>query len=211
MAGAYVVVDTETANLRGAPLLLELGAVLVVDGVERSSFHALVRPGARIDPAASAIHGIRDCDLVDAEELATALARFERWRAALRPVALPSIGLSPAAPPFVAHNASFDARVLGHAQARAGAPAITEPWYDSLKLARCTAPDAPDHRLATLVRHFELGELPPHRALADARACAAVVRACLALAGLPTDTPPAHWPGRARRSLRAPCVVSTAG
>ncbi|TAJ04390.1 MAG: 3'-5' exonuclease [Planctomycetota bacterium] len=195
MAGAYVVVDTETANLRGAPLLLELGALLVVDGVEQSSFHALVRPGVRIDPAASAIHGIVDGDLVDAEELAPALARFERWRAAV---------------PFVAHNAGFDANVLAHAHARAGRRAIEQPWYDSLKLARCTAPDADNHRLATLVRHFALGAEPPHRALADARACAAVVRACLALAGLPIDTPPSAWPGRASRALRSRSLTSAA-
>lgn len=186
MPGAYIVVDTETADLRSAPRLLELGAVLIVDGAEQAAFHALVRPGGPIDPAASAIHGITELDLVDAEDLVPALTRFERWRAAV---------------PLVAHNASFDARVLAHAYARAGLVAIAQGWYDSLKLARLAVRDARDHRLATLVRHLDLGSEPPHRALADARACAAVVGACLERVGLPSDTSPLQWPGRARRAV----------
>jgi len=186
VSDAWIAIDTETANLRGPSRLLELGALLVVGGREVDAFHALVHPGVPIDPAASAIHGIRDHHLTEAEALDAALARFERWRARV---------------PLVAHNASFDARVLAHAHARAGRTAPTEPWYDSLKLARRTVLDAPDHRLGTLMRFLGLGDAPPHRALADARACAALVGRCLERAGLPRSTPPSEWPGRASRPL----------
>jgi DNA polymerase III subunit epsilon len=186
VSDAWIAVDTETANLRGPPRLLELGALLVVEGAEVDAFHALVHPGMPIDPAASAIHGIRDEDLTGAETLDAALERFERWRARV---------------PLVAHNASFDARVIGQALARVGRAAPPEPWYDSLKLARRTVLDAPDHRLGTLVRFLGLGDAPPHRALADARACAALVGACLERAGLARSTPPSGWPGRASRPL----------
>jgi DNA polymerase III epsilon subunit-like protein len=186
MTFELVILDTETANLRGAPRLLELGALRFVDGVECAEFHALVRPGLPIDPAATAIHGIREEDLVLAEDLPSALERFDRWRGQA---------------PLVAHNACFDARVLADARQRCGLAASAEAWYDSLKLARSTVPDALNHRLATLVRHFALGLDPPHRALADARACAAVVRACLEHVGLPAATPPWHWPGRASKKV----------
>ena len=48
-----VAFDTETATLRGAPHLLEIGAVRIVDGDIVEHFEALVRPEVPVEAAAS--------------------------------------------------------------------------------------------------------------------------------------------------------------
>ena len=71
--------------------------------------------------------------------------------------------------PCLAHNASFDSRFLAAEMARAGL-GRERPFLCSMRLARRLVPDAPNHRLGTLVQH--LGLRPPdgcraHRALDD--------------------------------------------
>ena len=61
-----VILDTETATLRGAPHLLELGAVRVERGEIQERFEALVRPEVPIDPEASDFHGIGPEHVADA-------------------------------------------------------------------------------------------------------------------------------------------------
>ena len=58
-----VVVDTETANLSGAPHLLEVGAVRVVGGEVIDSFETLVAPAIEVEPEATEIPGITNEDI----------------------------------------------------------------------------------------------------------------------------------------------------
>ena len=70
--------------------------------------------------------------------------------------------------PFIAHNASFDAKFLDAEYARAGLRRRTE-FACSLLLARRMYPQMPNHKLGTLVKYLSLptsGDY--HRALADA-------------------------------------------
>lgn len=53
-----VFMDTETANLRGAPFLLELAGVRVEGGEVVDTFAELVLPPVAIEPEATEIHGI---------------------------------------------------------------------------------------------------------------------------------------------------------
>jgi len=159
-----VVLDTETATVQGAPHLLELGAVRVVAGEVADEFEALVRPEVAIEPEASAVHGIREEDVRGAAEAAEVLAAFRDW-----------VGDDWMA----AHNAPFDARVLGFEYARRRLAPPPGPLIDSLALARRHLPDAPDHKLATLTQVLELEDGPAHRALSDAVYCWKVIEACL--------------------------------
>src|SRR6185295_7974553 len=93
-----VFLDTETATLRGAPHLLEIGAVRVVEGEVVDRFDSLVRPQVPIEEGASVIHGIVDEDVRDAADAREVLERFGAW-----------VG----ADPMAAHNARFDAGVIG--------------------------------------------------------------------------------------------------
>jgi len=163
MQSALVCLDTETATLSGPPHLLELGAVRVVEGELVEHFSELVLPAVPIDPDATRIHGIDERDVREARPATEVLARFTEW--------LSDDWLA-------AHNASFDARVLAFEYARAGLDAPPQPWIDTLRLARRTIPESPDHKLETLAEHLGLEEHEHHRALPDAVWCWKVLEAC---------------------------------
>lgn len=193
-----VVLDTETATLSGAPHLLELGAVRVEDGEVVDTFETLVAPLVAIDPEATEIHGITDEDVRRAPMAAKALADFTAWAGDAW---------------LCAHNAGFDARVLGFEHARTGAPVPTAPFLCTLKLSRRHVPEAPDHKLVTLCQHLDLDEGDHHRALADSVWCWQVLEECarraetdsaselLAQCGSPV-TVPGFVPGPARMKPR---------
>ncbi len=161
--GTLVAFDTEGATSTGAPHLVELGAVRVVDGEVDDCFQALVCPPVEIEPECVALHGIRDVDVRQAETAEHVVARFFEW-----------IG----AAPLVAHNARFDAHALGFECARYGLTPPNNRIIDTLALARKALPEAPDHQLATLAEHLELETDDLHRALADAVLCWKVFEAC---------------------------------
>jgi hypothetical protein len=94
---SLVFMDTETATLRGAPFLLELGAVRVVDGDALETFQELVLPPVPIDPDATLVHGIDEAQVRQADFAPAVIERFREF-----------VGDDW----MVAHNASFDARVL---------------------------------------------------------------------------------------------------
>ncbi len=159
----FLALDTETATLGGAPHLIELGAVRVEDGEAVDRFESFVRPDVAIDAGATAIHGITEDDVRDAPPAREVLERFTAWAGDDL---------------LAAHNAGFDARVLGFEYRRAGLRPPPGPFLDSLKLARRYLPDAPDHRLETLCQWLELEGEVHHRALADAVACWQVLEEC---------------------------------
>ncbi len=158
-----VVLDTETASPRGAPHLIELGAVRAVDGEIVGRFESLVRPQVPIAPEAAEVHGLEDPDVADAAPADEVLARFLDW-----------LGEDWMA----AHDAPRDARVLAFELTRAGLPLPTAPMLDTLRLARKLIPEAPDHRLETLCDVLALEADAHHRALPDAVWAFKVLEAC---------------------------------
>lgn len=172
MSRTIVAFDTETATARGAPHLLELGAVRTEGGLIVDRFERLVRPEVPIDPATTDVHGIRDEDVVEAESAAVVLAEFARWAGDDW---------------LVAHNATFDASVLAFEAARHGAALPSGPLLDTLKLARLCLPESPDHKLETLCEHLGLDVEIHHRALADAVSCWLVFDECRARLVSPLD------------------------
>lgn len=164
MDRSLVVLDTETATLRGAPHLLEIGAVRVVEGDAAGHFQELVRCDVPVEPEASDIHGIVQDDLRTAGDPEVVLAAFREF-----------VGDAW----MVAHNVGMDAHVLGFAYARAGIDPPAGVMLDSVALAKRCFPDAPDHKLPTLVEHLGIEAEGLHRALPDAVACWQVVDACV--------------------------------
>jgi DNA polymerase III epsilon subunit family exonuclease len=160
----FVILDTETATLAGAPHLVELGAVRAVRGDAVEHFESLVRSQVPIEPEATDIHGIDEDDVRDAPAPEEVLERFREF-----------VGDDW----MVAHNAGFDARVLGFEYERYGLAPPDGPVLDTLALARALLPESPDHKLGTLVDHLGLDTGTAHRALADAVACWQVLEACV--------------------------------
>lgn len=157
----FTAVDFETANgFRGSPC--SVGMVRVRDGVEVETLYRLMRPPQgfdRFDPQNVAIHGIEPADVA-------ASPRFSE----LFPELMDFLG----GDDLVAHNAVFDVEVFESSLEVSGLDAPGLRAWCSVQLARA-AYQLPSHALPHAAA--EAGHLltAHHHALADARACAAIV------------------------------------
>jgi DNA polymerase III epsilon subunit family exonuclease len=159
-AAEWIVVDLETTGLAAdACTILEIGAVRVAGLRRVERFQTLVDPGGPIPPRITALTGI-DRTLVDgAPPLARAIRAFHEWAGA-------------GAPPFVAHNASFDERFVRRALAAHALPDWSGPVVCTRKLARRLLPELRRYDLDSLAARFGIANHARHRALGDAEAAA---------------------------------------
>lgn len=164
----FCVVDLETTG--GSPgysKVTEIGAVRVrgMEVVDR--FSTLVDPGRPIPPAVTAITGIDDVMVAGRPDIETALTSF---------VAFAGDDV------LVAHNAPFDLRFLNYERRRLAGRYFTQPWLDTLTLARrLLNGQVPRHDLRTLSEWAGTSVRPIHRALPDAEATAEVLVVLLRL------------------------------
>lgn len=101
------VIDTETCDLQGG--IVEVASVDVVDGKIVNPMSHLVRPDRPISPQAMAIHRITESMVADKPWIEDIIPHYY------------------GSPWYVAHNASFDRRVL---------PDMPGEWICTMKLAR---------------------------------------------------------------------------
>lgn len=154
-ADTVVVLDFETTGLSPdyGDRAIEIGAVKLVDGVLVDRFQQLMNPGHRINSFIENYTGITNRMLEDAPPCEEVMAEFAGF--------IEDFNL-------VAHNASFDARFLSSEFDRVNRTQ-EEPFACSMLISRRVYPDAPDHKLGTLVRYKRLpNDGTFHRALADA-------------------------------------------
>jgi DNA polymerase-3 subunit epsilon len=150
-----VVLDFETTGMspRQGDRPIEVGAVRIVGEHIVDRFQSLMHPERRIGRFIEQYTGITNTMVRDAPPVAEVMAAFAAF-----------IGDSP----LVAHNAAFDRRFLDAEFERIGRCRQQE-FACSLLVARRVYPEAPNHKLATLVHYKQLptdGQF--HRALADA-------------------------------------------
>jgi DNA polymerase-3 subunit epsilon len=163
----FVVVDVETTGWSpDADGITEIGAVRVSGGQVRAEFAALVNPGRPIPPDIVELTGITDAMVALAPPVSAVLPGFLDFAAGAV---------------LTAHNAPFDVGFLSAACAGTGRRWPAPPVLDTVALARLllTGDEVPNRKLATLADFFGAPALPRHRALADARATAAVLAALL--------------------------------
>jgi DNA polymerase-3 subunit epsilon len=156
----FVALDTETNGLAGERCeLTEVGAVLVGGGELHDEFASLVGIANPLGRGIQRFTGITQA-MVDAapapEDVLPRLAKLLRGRV------------------LVAHNASFDVRVLRQAFARAALEWPAPPVICTVALARRFAPLQRRRGLATLAAALGIEVDEVHRALPDARTCARV-------------------------------------
>lgn len=150
-----VVLDFETSGIspQQGDRAIEIGAVRLEGGEIVESFQELMNPGIRISSFIENYTGISNAMVQTAPPAEEVMERFADF-----------IGASP----LVAHNASFDRRFLDAELDRIGLKRQGE-FGCSMLAARRVYPEAPNHKLQTLVHYKSLpigGAF--HRALADA-------------------------------------------
>jgi DNA polymerase-3 subunit epsilon len=170
-ATTFVIVDLETTG--GAPAaagITEIGAVKVRGGEVLGEFGTLVNPGERLPAFITVLTGITEAMLAPAPSIDTVLPSFLEFARG---------GV------WVAHNAPYDTGFLKAACQIHGYPWPKPLVLDTAALARraLIADEVPNHKLATLARHFKTAVQPTHRALDDARATVEVLHALIARLG----------------------------
>ena len=154
-ADTVVVLDFETTGMspdRG-DRTIEVGAVRLEAGQVTGRFQSLMNPGIRINAFIESFTGISNHMVCDAPCCESVMREFSAF--------IDGFDL-------VAHNASFDRRFLDAEFSRIG-HGYNGGFACSMLAARRVYPDAPNHKLGTLV---EYRDIPTdgtfHRALADA-------------------------------------------
>jgi DNA polymerase III subunit epsilon len=163
----FVIVDLETTGWTPAEAAItEIGAVRFTGGQVTGEFCTLINPGRPIPAEIAALTGISDEMVACAPRIGSVLPGF-----------LAFAGGSV----LTAHNAPFDLGFLQAACGQAGLPWPAFAVLDTVTLARQVLGEAevPDCKLATLASYFGAPVPPCHRALADARATAAVLHALI--------------------------------
>ncbi|MGD9696493.1 MAG: exonuclease domain-containing protein [Thermoleophilia bacterium] len=167
-SATFCVVDLETTGgAAGYSKVTEIGAVRLREGRVADRFVTLVDPERPIPPAVTELTGIDDATVAGAPRIDRALADFARFAGD---------------DVLVAHNAPFDLRFLNHERRRVAGRYFTQPWLDTLVLARrLLAGRVARHDLGTLADWAGSPVRPVHRALPDAEATAGVLVALLDL------------------------------
>lgn len=161
----FVVVDIETTGL--SPIgddIIEIGAVRVRGGVPTESFQTFVRPGKPIPPEVQELTKITEDMVAGAPEPGEALRQFFDFCGEAI---------------LVAHNASFDFPFLRYHRAKHLGEPCSAPVLDTLILARSLLPHMRSHALSALCRELAIKLENHHRADADARTAAAVLKKLL--------------------------------
>lgn len=153
------VIDFETTGLapEWGARATEVAAVLVRDGRIVDRYESLMNTGAYIPPFIEALTGISN----EMVRRAPAASKVMRELAQF-------VGEHPLA----AHNASFDCKFWDAELARVQ-ETRRQAFVCTMRVARRVYPDAPNHKLGTLVRYARLPVTGRyHRALADAEMAA---------------------------------------
>jgi DNA polymerase III subunit epsilon len=156
-----LVVDTETNGLNGDGCeLTEVGAVLVGGGELHDRWDSLVRTASPLRRGVQRLTGITQAMVEDAPELE---------------VVLPALAERLEGRVMVAHNASFDRRVLRQAFERIGVDWPQPPVLCTAALSRTLLPLQRRRGLRAVADALGIDVDVEHRALADAETCARVL------------------------------------
>lgn len=171
MTTNIVFFDTETTGANPATAkIVELGYVVTdADLNILNSWRTLVDPEMPIPADASGVHHITDADVYDAPTLG------QIGEVCLAPLQHPGVIL-------VAHNAPFDLQVA------AGLLGAEYRSIDTLQLAKRYIPDAPNHKLGTLMYYCGLTRRKnTHSAVEDCMICRDLLMHIMTITGKSID------------------------
>ncbi len=160
--GPIAVIDFETTGMspETGGRATEVAIVLLEDGRVVDRYQSLMNAGVWIPPFITQLTGITNAMVREAPPAAEVMREAARF-----------VGDAP----MVAHNASFDRKFWQGELARLEL-AAPQPFACTVLLSRRLYPQAPNHKLGTLVDFHGLPRTgQAHRALADAEMAAALL------------------------------------
>lgn len=159
----YYVLDVETTGLdRNRDRMVEIAWMRVENGEPVDSYFTLVNPERPISPAATAVNGIHDEDVLDAPT-------YSEIRDTVHDALLGST--------VVGHNVTFDLafirNLLGDIEGRI-------LYADTMTIAKHAFPGQRSYKLGELCKSLSLSQQSTHRALDDVIATKALLDKCQA-------------------------------
>jgi DNA polymerase III epsilon subunit-like protein len=158
----FAAIDVETTGLSpDDDHVIEVGAVVCIDGCVLSSFSAVVRHCLPVPPRVTQLTGLRTRDVLRGATATTVVGQL--------------VAMLDGVEHCVAYNAPFDVAFL-HKLFRAAqtpVPKALRAIADVLPVAKRVLPQLPHHKLVDVAAALQV-PLPSHRALDDARCCADV-------------------------------------
>lgn len=154
----YIAIDFETASMyKACPC--SVGLVRYIGGKETDSCHTLIKPAIMyfLSEWTEKIHHITYSDVRNKPQFP------EIWENIVNPFIMKTPGL-----PMVAHNASFDMKVLRDCFEYYKMPKPNLEYFDSCAISRKSWPELKSHALTALCGHFNI-IYTAHDALEDAR------------------------------------------
>ena len=164
---SYVVIDVETTGLEPSiDKIIEISAIKYIENREVAVFNELVNPNIELDPYITTLTGIDTKDLINKPSIDTIIPKFIEF--------IENFTL-------VAHNASFDIKMIVAESYRSGIQFPNNKIQDTLKLSKrmFSKTDIPNYKLETLKNYLGL-TYKSHRALDDCYTCASVYQVYLA-------------------------------
>ncbi len=154
-----IVFDIETTGLSNRTArIIEIGAVKIKSGKILERFDIFVDPETEIPEEITRLTSITNDDVKGAPKEREALEMF---------LAFTGERL------LIAHNANFDVGFIRVAAERQEIP-FNNPYLDTLGLSKYVNPELKNHKLDTIVEHYEIGEFHHHRASDDAEVLAKI-------------------------------------
>lgn len=160
-AGRIVVIDVETTgfNAEGDDRIVQVGMILLDNGIETWRWATLINPDRDTGP--NHVHGISNESVASAPRFSDILETMLDALAGARAI--------------VAHNASFDLRFLQAEFVRFGNVFPIVPILDTRLLARILGLDMESERLPDVAAAYGLAHDRHHDALADADVTASIL------------------------------------
>ena len=153
----FIAVDLETTGtLPYVDRIIEVAAVRFKNFKPETSFQTLVNPEIEISEEATRVNGISNEDVKGKPTIREVLNPLAEFCSSV---------------PMVAHNASFDFQFLKSAIEKYKTKAPEGVMMDTYGLAKKVFPEIRNHRLKTLIEHFNIRYGTLHRAEQDAKCC----------------------------------------
>ncbi len=182
---SFIAVDIETTGFSKDDSIIEIGAALFKDGNLKRTYQSFVHTKRQLPQAIIRLTGITDEIVRQAPKADVVMTKFIKF-----------IG----AEQLVFHNASFDMRFIKRC-ADDIHQSIENSIVDTLKISRVKLPQLQNHKLATLIDHFQIDRRPRHRAIDD---CVATGLLYLRLSALKTQPPIARIPRAKKHNNQGP-------